>query len=73
MGGGDFVLIPLSINCFGQVVLSSPINLKNKKMVVVKSKLKFSAYKPEVQQTDMTSVNETCQESSGVCAYLPLP
>ena len=32
-------------------------------MVVVKSKLKKLAYKPEVQQTDMTSVYETCQNS----------
>ena len=45
---------------------------KNKKMVAVKSKLKILAYRPEVQQTDMTSVDETFQKSQmGVCAYLP--
>ena len=32
-------------------------------MIVVKSKLKISACKPEVQQTDMTSVYEICQKS----------
>ena len=32
-------------------------------MVAVKSKLKNIAYRPEVQQTDMTSVYETCQQS----------
>ena len=37
--------------------------LKNKKMVVVNSKLKLLAYRPEVQQTSMTSVYETRQNS----------
>ena len=32
-------------------------------MLAVKSKLKIIAYRPEVQQTDMTSVYETCQKS----------
>ena len=32
-------------------------------MVAVKSKLKIIAYRREVQQTDMTSVYETCQKS----------
>ena len=32
-------------------------------MIVVKSKLKISACKPEVQQTDMMSVYELCQKS----------
>ena len=34
-------------------------NLKNQKMVVVKSKLKILAYRLEVRQTGMTSVYET--------------
>ena len=38
-------------------------NLKNKKTVAVKSKLKVLAYRPEVQQTDLTYVYETCQNS----------
>ena len=33
------------------------------KMVTVKSKLKILAFRPEVQQTDMTSVYETFQNS----------
>ena len=33
------------------------------KMVTVKSKLKILAFRPEVQQTDMTSVYETLQNS----------
>ena len=32
-------------------------------MVAVESKSKILVYKPEVQQTNMTSVNETCQSS----------
>ena len=32
-------------------------------MIVVKSKLKIPTCKPEVQQTDMTSVYEICQKS----------
>ena len=36
---------------------------QNYKMIVVKSKLKIPAYKPEVQLTDMTSVYEICQKS----------
>ena len=38
-------------------------NLKNKKTVVVKSKLNILAYRPEVQQTGMTSVYKTRQNS----------
>ena len=38
-------------------------NLKNTKLVVVKSTLKFLVYKPEAQQTDLTAVNETRQNS----------
>ena len=36
-------------------------NQKNMKMITVKSKLKILAFRPEVQQTDMTSVYETFQ------------
>ena len=36
---------------------------KNKEVVVVKSKLKTLAYKPEVQKTDLIIVNETRQNS----------
>ena len=38
-------------------------NVKTKKMVVLKSKLKILAYRPEVQQMGMTSVFETRQSS----------
>ena len=38
-------------------------NLKNMKMVTIKSKLKIYALRPEVPQTDMTSVHETFQNS----------
>ena len=59
--------VPINL-LFWTVVLSSLItmahkNLKNMKMVTVKSKLKFLAFRPEVQQTDMTSVYETFQNS----------
>ena len=55
-------------HCFGQVVLSSLItmthkNEKHKEMVAVKSKLKIITYRPEEQQTDLTSVYDTCQKS----------
>ena len=61
---GQFALF-LSIYCIVQDVQRSLIKmtltrLKNKKTVLGKSKLKNTAYKPEVQQTDLTFVYETC-------------
>ena len=66
---GQFGLF-LSIHCFGQVVQRSLIKMapkrsKNKKTVLGKSKLKILTYKPEVQQTDLTFIYETCQTSHG--------
>ena len=60
---GQFALF-ISIYYFGQVVLSSLNTMAHKKLkeyeaVTVKSKFKFLAFRPEVQQTDMTSVYET--------------
>ena len=72
----------LSIYCFRQDVQRSfnkavHIRSKTKKTVLVKSKLKILAYKPKVQQTDLSFVYETCQTSHAenvlICHNLRMP
>ena len=65
---GRFVLF-LTNKCIGQIVQSQNITVAHKtpqnyQLIVVKSKLKKNpAFKPEVQQTNLLSVHETCQNS----------
>ena len=64
---GQFALF-VSIYCFEQdvrrlLIKVAPKRSKNKKAVPGKSKLKILAYKPEVQQMDLTFVYEACQTS----------
>ena len=64
---GLFVWTPEN-DCVGKVVQSQNSTVAHKnpinsEMVVVESKLKIPEWKPEVQQTDMTSVYEICQKS----------
>ena len=71
---GLFVWSPEN-ECVGQVVQTqistvAHKNPKNSDMVVVKSKLKIHAWKPEGQQTDMTSVYEICQKTKESRGYV---